>query len=112
MPESPLDRVRLTRREFAKATLAGGFALVACGRSTHSTNPTNATSSIDKAIVATEAARPHTDRTITAALTPQPAAIDLGGTTARTLAYGSAIPGPLIRANVGDEVAVTVTRPT
>jgi FtsP/CotA-like multicopper oxidase with cupredoxin domain len=42
-------------------------------------------------------------------LTPQSATIDLGGTTVRTLVYGDAIPGPLIRATVGDEVAVTVT---
>ena len=41
-------------------------------------------------------------------MTPQPATIDLGGTLARTLAYGDSVPGPLIRANVGDELAVTV----
>ena len=34
--------------------------------------------------------------------------VDLGGTLARTLAYGNAIPAPLIRANVGDELAVSV----
>ena len=34
--------------------------------------------------------------------------IDLGGTRAATFAYGDAVPGPLIRANVGDELAVTV----
>ena len=33
--------------------------------------------------------------------------IDLGGTVARTLAYNNSVPGPLIRANVGDELAVT-----
>jgi FtsP/CotA-like multicopper oxidase with cupredoxin domain len=46
---------------------------------------------------------------VTATLTPQPTTIDLGGTNARTLAYGNAIPGPLIRANVGDELAITVS---
>jgi FtsP/CotA-like multicopper oxidase with cupredoxin domain len=66
------------------------------------------TTSLEAAIVAAEAARPHTGRTVTAYLTPQPATIDLGGTVARTLAYGTDIPGPLIRANVGDELAVTV----
>jgi multicopper oxidase len=60
------------------------------------------------AIAAAEAARPHTGRTVTASLTPEPATIDLGGALARTLAYGDAIPGPLIRANVGDEPAVTL----
>jgi len=111
MPESRWNRVRLSRREFVAGTLAGGFALVACGRSTNpaSSYSTNPTLSLDKAIAAAEAARPHTGRTVTATLTPQPATIDLGGTNARTLAYGSAIPGPLVRANVGDEVAVTVT---
>jgi FtsP/CotA-like multicopper oxidase with cupredoxin domain len=67
-------------------------------------------------IAAAEAARPHTGRTVTASLTAQRATIDLGGTLAGTLAYGTGIPGPLIRANVGDELAVTVanrlTHPT
>src|SRR6202158_2621437 len=103
MPESPFDRVRLNRRAFVAATVAGGFALAVCGRST-SPQP-----SLDAPIAAAEAARPHTGRTVTASLTAQPATIDLGGTVARTLAYGSGIPGPLIRANVGDELAVTVT---
>src|ERR1700687_3684929 len=103
MPESPFDRVRLNRRAFVAATVAGGFALAGCGRST-SPQP-----SLDAPIAAAEAARPHTGRTVTASLTAQPATIDLGGTNARTLAFGSGIPGPLIRANVGDELAVTVT---
>jgi FtsP/CotA-like multicopper oxidase with cupredoxin domain len=46
---------------------------------------------------------------VSAALTPQPVTVDLGGPSARTLAFGDSIPGPLIRANVGDELAVTVT---
>ncbi|MEU2229383.1 multicopper oxidase domain-containing protein, partial [Streptomyces sp. NPDC018347] len=41
-------------------------------------------------------------------LNPQGADIDLGGITVRTLAYGDSVPGPLIRANVGDELAITV----
>src|ERR1700694_432016 len=105
MTGSALDRVYLSRRAFGAATIAGGFALAGCGRA-----PSAATSpptSLEAAIVAAEAARPHTGRTVTDSLTPQPATIDLGGTVARTLAYGSGIPGPLIRANVGDELAVT-----
>jgi FtsP/CotA-like multicopper oxidase with cupredoxin domain len=98
-----LDRVYLSRRTFVAAAVAGGFALVGCGRST---SPPPA---LDTRIAAAEAVRPHTGRTVTAALTAQPATIDLGGPLARTLAYGSGIPGPLIRANVGDELAVTVT---
>ncbi|KPN49465.1 hypothetical protein AN933_21930 [Mycobacterium intracellulare subsp. chimaera] len=87
------------------ATAAGGFALAACGRS--DTPARNDTRTMAAAIAA-EAARPHTGRTVAASLTPGPVTIDLGGVTARTLAYGNAIPGPLIRANVGDELAVTV----
>src|SRR6266403_733135 len=98
MTGSPLDRVYLSRGAFVAAV--GGFALAGCGRWTSSamSPPT----SMEAAIVAAEAARPHTGRTVTASLTPQPATIDLGGTLALTLAYGNAIPAPLIRANVGD----------
>src|SRR5258705_9754466 len=106
MTGSPLDRVYLSRRAFVAAAAAGGFALAACGRSSGSA--TSPPTSLETAIVAAEAARPHTGRTVTASLTPQPATIDLGGPVARTLAYGTAIPAPLIRANVGDELAVTV----
>jgi FtsP/CotA-like multicopper oxidase with cupredoxin domain len=63
---------------------------------------------MEAAIVAAEAARPHTGRTVTASLTPQQVAVDLGGVVAHTLAFGDTIPGPLIRASVGDELAVTV----
>lgn len=97
--------LRLNRRAFVTASLVGGAGLVlaACGRST----PSGA--NLDAAIAAAEAARPHTGRTVTASLTPQPASIDLGGPLARTFAYGDTLPGPPIRANVGDELAVTVT---
>lgn len=96
--------VRLSRRAFVTASVAGGvgLALSACGRST------DPTPSLKQAIAAAEQARPHTGRTVTAALTAQPASVDLGGPIAHTLAYGEALPGPLIRANVGDELAVTV----
>lgn len=113
--ESPLDRIQLSRRGFVAAAIAGGFTLAACGRSGVPPVPHGSTASeaalatLRGAIDAAEAARPHTGRTVTAALTPQPATIDLGGPLAHTLAYGDAIPGPLIRANVGDELAVTVT---
>jgi multicopper oxidase len=101
---SPWGHVYLSRRSFVVAAIGGGFALAGCGRAT-----SPATTSMQAAIVAAEAARPHTGRTVTSSLTLQPATIDLGGTLARTLVYGNSIPGPLIRANVGDELAVTVT---
>ena len=103
--ESPLDRGFLSRRAFVAATIAGGVALAGCGRPSR---PSIAVGPNSSAVSTAEAARPHTGRTVTATLTPQPATIDLGGTLARTLAYGNTIPGPLIRANVGDELAVTV----
>jgi FtsP/CotA-like multicopper oxidase with cupredoxin domain len=104
MTASPFERIHLGRRAFVAATVASGFALAGCGRSA-----SPATTSLDPAIAAAEAARPHTGRTVTASLTAQAETIDLGGTLAGTLAYGTGIPAPLIRANVGDELAVTVT---
>lgn len=104
MPRPAWNDVQLNRRAFVTASVAGGvgLALAACGKSSN-TAPT-----LDQAIAAAEKARPHTGRTVTATLTPQPATIDLGGPIARSWAYGDALPGPLIRANVGDELAVTV----
>ena len=99
----------MTRRGFLTASLIGGAALAACGRPTapQATNP-GATPNLSNAIVAVEKSRPHTGRTVTARLTPGHADIDLGGTRARTMAYNNQVPGPLIRANVGDELAVAV----
>jgi FtsP/CotA-like multicopper oxidase with cupredoxin domain len=92
----------LNRRQFVAAAIAGGFALAGCTRST------TPTVTGEPEIDAAEAARPHTGRVVTARLTARPATLDLGGTQARTLAYGTELPGPLIRANVGDELAVTL----
>jgi FtsP/CotA-like multicopper oxidase with cupredoxin domain len=93
----------LTRRTFLAATLAAGTAAMAAyGK------PISASTATDPITVA-EATRPHTGRTVTAALTPGPADIDLGGPVARTLAYNNSVPGPLIRANVGNELAINVT---
>nr|VTP04381.1 Copper resistance protein A precursor [Mycobacterium riyadhense] len=102
-PASASTDSELSRRVFLTASMAGGvgLALSACGRRDPAPN-------LLQAIAAAETARPHTGRTVTATLTAQPAPIDLGGPIARTLAYGDAVPGRLIRANVGDELAVTV----
>ncbi|CAN5468007.1 multicopper oxidase MmcO [soil metagenome] len=110
MAERRDDRIRLTRRGFVAATIAGGLGLVGCGRPA-TTSPASSTPPATYAdmIKAAEAARPHTGRTVTASLTPQPTTVDLGGPVVRTLAYGDSIPGPLIRANVGDELAVSVS---
>lgn len=104
---NPFDTIRLNRRGFIAAGIAGGvaggFALAGCGRSKTSNSPMSA------AIDAAEAARPHSGRTVTASLTPQPAKVDIGGRIVDTLAYGDSIPGPLLRAAVGDEVVVSVS---
>jgi multicopper oxidase len=109
MPMQPtsevrFDRARLTRRGFLAAGIASGFAVAACSQN----QPASSQAKMDAAIKAVEAARPHSGRTVTATLTAEQTDIDLGGVTARTFAFGSTIPGPLIRANVGDELAITV----
>ncbi|MHA7664685.1 multicopper oxidase family protein [Mycolicibacterium sp. HS_4_1] len=95
-----------TRRSFLIASaITGASALAACSK----TPSPAATGGIDqKAVAAAEAARPHTGRTVSVALRPQPATVDLGGVTVQTLAYGDQVPGPLIRASVGDELSVRV----
>jgi FtsP/CotA-like multicopper oxidase with cupredoxin domain len=101
MADSRWGATQLNRRTFIAAGIAGAAFVAACGRSQTVAVPNNV-------INAAEAARPHTGRTVTATLSPGRADIDLGGTTAHTLAYNNTVPGPLIRANVGDELAVTV----
>jgi FtsP/CotA-like multicopper oxidase with cupredoxin domain len=73
------------------------------------TNPAGdaAPPTADPAIAGIEAARPHTGRTVTATLTPQPVTVDLGGPRSNP-GLRLAIPAPTIRARVGDELAVTV----
>lgn len=111
---APFEAAPLTRRGFMAAGIAGGLALAACGQS-RPQGSGNAAKMAD-AIAAAEAARPHSGRTVTAALTAQRTEVDLGGTVVRTLAYGNGVPGPPIRAKVGDELVVSVSnrldRPT
>ncbi|MFZ1179391.1 MAG: multicopper oxidase family protein [Mycobacterium sp.] len=102
----PFDTTQLTRRGFMAAGIAGGLALAACSQSKPELT---SSAKMAAAIAAAEAARPHSGRSVTANLTPQQVQIDLGGPIVRTLAYGNAIPGPLIRANIGDELVVTVS---
>lgn len=105
MSRQPLVAAAMTRRGFLAAG-ALGAALVACGRPTTATAPSGP--SATAAIAAGEAARPHTGKTVTTRLTAGSADVDLGGVRAHTLAYNAQLPGPLIRANVGDDIAVTV----
>ena len=105
MTGKPLGSTALTRRGFLAASVLGGAALVACSRSTTATAPNGSGPAIPSPQPKPPA--PHRkDRHRT--LGPGPADIDLGGTRAQTLAYNNAVPGPMIRANVGDDIAVTV----
>ena len=96
----------LSRRSFLTAAAGvGAVALAGCAAPSTLRAP-----SIDpNAVAAAEAGRPHTGRTVEHALNPPPTDIDLGGIRVRTLAYGDTLPGQVIRADVGDDVAVTVT---
>jgi hypothetical protein len=97
---------QLNRRGFIAAGIGGGLALAACSQAKP---PPSASALMADAIVAAEKARPHSGRTVTVNLTPQQTQIDLGGPVARTWAYGDSVPGPLIRAKIGDEVVVNVS---
>ncbi len=101
----PFDRTRFTRRGFMAAGIAGGLALTACSQS--KPEPSGS-ARVAAAIDAAETARPHSGRTVTADLTTQQVQVDLGGPVVRTLAFGNSIPGPVIRASIGDDVVVTV----
>lgn len=48
-------------------------------------------------------------RAVRAALTAEPAEVDLGGRIVPTWAYNQRVPGPLVRCKAGDELAVEVT---
>jgi FtsP/CotA-like multicopper oxidase with cupredoxin domain len=111
MPQLPaggvaFDSTRLTRRGFMAAGIVGGLTLAACSQSK---SQVTGSAAMSAAIAAAEATRPHSGRTVMATLTPQLTPIDLGGPIVHTLAYGNTIPGPLIRASIGDELVVTVS---
>ena len=108
-------RHELSRRSFlaAGAAAGAGLALSACSRSAAppgalQTQPTAVSTALAQAIASAEAARPHTGRTVSMTLTPQPVTVDLGGKVVKTLGYADTVPGPLIRASVGDELKITV----
>ena len=115
MPDNDARRWQLTRRTFLAASLAAGAssAVAACTRtaapgSELTSQPTTVSPKLADAIKAAEAARPHSGKTVTATLTPREVTVDLGGKVVKTLGYADAVPGPLIRANVGDELQVTL----
>jgi FtsP/CotA-like multicopper oxidase with cupredoxin domain len=106
----------LSRRTFLAGSLAAGAGtvLAACSSSNGpganlKSQPTSVPPAFAEPIKAAEAARPHTGRTVSATLTPRPVTVDLGGKVVKTLGYADSVPGPLIRANVGDELEVVLT---
>uniref|UniRef100_A0A5Q5CLN5 Multicopper oxidase, type 2 n=1 Tax=Mycobacterium sp. (strain JLS) TaxID=164757 RepID=A0A5Q5CLN5_MYCSJ len=100
MAGSP-GRGQWSRRSFLAATVAAGATLAACTRDSSIVVPKNA-------VADAEARRPHSGRTVSTTLTADRARVDLGGTVAETVSYNGTVPGPLVRASVGDELAVTV----
>ena len=104
----------MSRRSFVIAA-AGGLAVAAgCSRIEAGTSPMQSAGHSSDAlpplevVERVESRRASSGRTVTASLTAQPSSIDLGGPIARTVAYGSELSGPLVRANVGDELVVDV----
>ncbi|CDP82309.1 multicopper oxidase, type 2 [Mycolicibacterium farcinogenes] len=97
---------RLSRRGFLAATAAlSATAVAGCQRDAGATSTRVVTAD---AIAAAEARRPHSGRTVSTTLSAQRTRVDLGGTVADTIAYNDVVPGPLLRASVGDELEVTV----
>ena len=94
---------QLSRRSFLAATAAAGVSLAACARGGSSIVAPNS-----NAVADAEARRPHSGRTVSATLTADRTRVDLGGTVAETVSYNGTVPGPLVRASVGDDLAITV----
>ncbi|GAA3164500.1 multicopper oxidase family protein [Blastococcus jejuensis] len=101
---------RLSRRRFLQLGAAGGLVvggglagLQFVGEDTPS--PIGPRS---PAVAQAEAARTSTGRAVQRRLRVAPATLDLGGTTVQTWAFDETVPGPEIRANVGDELHVHV----
>ncbi len=102
---APIPRSGLSRRSLLLAAAGGlgGLTLSAC------TNPRTPGSVSATAIAEAEARRTHSGRTRAFALKAAPARVDLGGVLVNTWAYDNAVPGSVLRASVGDELAVTVS---
>jgi FtsP/CotA-like multicopper oxidase with cupredoxin domain len=95
-----------SRRQFLGGALltAGLLPLTACTSRTRTSSPTAMT----QAILAAEKSRPHTGTTRNYSLAAHSNAIDLGDQSVKTWMYDGNLPGKTLRANVGDELAVTV----
>lgn len=97
----------LSRRSLmlSAAAVTGGALLSACAGTPSSDGP--ATSRFILPSQTPLSPRPG-KRVVQHRLTPQATTIDLGGTTVNTWAYGDTVPGPIIRATVGDLLRITI----
>ncbi|GAC1398752.1 MAG: multicopper oxidase MmcO [Mycobacterium sp.] len=104
---NPAD-VSMSRRHFLAAggLVTGGLLLAGCG--SDSATSGEALGPTDAAVVRAEAQRRRSGRTVDYILHPHPTQIDLGGPVVSTWAYSDTVPGPIIRAQPGDELRIQV----
>lgn len=98
-----IHRSATSRRALLLGALAGigSAALVACSKET----VTGPVRSVPTAPPLTPAAGQNV---VTRSLVAKPTTIDLGGLTVDTWAYGDSAPGPVLRANAGDMLRITL----
>lgn len=90
----------------AAAATTGGMAWSAL-RTGQTSGPDRVLASADEVARAEQVRRATgTGRTVRAALTAEPAEVDLGGRVVRTWAYNGQVPGPAIRCQAGDRLNV------
>ncbi|MFV0251867.1 MAG: multicopper oxidase domain-containing protein [Beutenbergiaceae bacterium] len=103
MPISRRDLLRLGGAGVAGATLAG------CQTAPPGNPGGGLVDSSDPRIAQVETARARSGASVAASLRAAPTTVDLGGVLARTWAYDDQVPGPLLRAGAGDELAISLT---
>ena len=104
----------LSRRAFLGAAIGGAALVAGCDASrvaSHSRRTGPRVIAPDGRIVAArEAARTRPGaRVVAKELRAAPVQVDLGGTVVDTWAYNGTVPGPLVRATIGDILAVNLT---
>ena len=103
----------LSRRQFLVLTGSGVAAtaiLAACGTSSPTRSAKDLIGPGSDAVTRAEARRRRAGaRVRDVALTAAPLTVDLGGRRVSTLAYNGTVPGPLVRATVGDVLRVRLT---
>ncbi len=97
-----------TRRTVLRVGLLGGLAVSAGCSRPGSSGSGRLLQPTDPVVAQVEAARATSGATVTHTLSAQTTTLDLAGRAARTWAFGDSVPGPLLRANVGDRIRVDV----